>query len=343
VSDFEDKTYDFGLQPGETFEPAGESDEAFDLSRPHVMTVLGPIDPGALGFCLHHEHVICKPLDVGAADPDLLLDDPAVAVRELESFHAAGGRAIVDMTPADYGRDIAEITWVAQHSPAHVIVITGHHKHKHAAPYVGEETADEIAARNIRELTEGIDGTGVRAGVIKAGTSTNEITPVEKRVLRAAARAHRATGAPISTHTDRGTMALEQIAIFREEGVDPARVVIGHLDFALDERYLRSILETGAFVSFDQWSKTKYAPDETRAAMVKTLVDAGHASQLLLSGDLARKSYWLGYGGGPGFVYFLDRVPLLLMEAGLDAPAVRRLFVDNPARALTIAGRPEET
>ena len=131
-------------------------------------------------------------------------------------------------------------------------------------------------------------------------------------------------------------MALEQIAILREEGVDPARVIVGHLDFALDERYLRRVLDTGAFVSFDQWSKTKYAPDETRAAMVKTLVDAGHADQLLLSGDLARKSYWLGYGGGPGFAYFLDRVPLLLMEAGLDALTVRQIFVANTARALTI-------
>lgn len=336
MNDFKDETFDYGLAPGESFEPVDDEDESFDLSRPHVMTVLGPIDPGALGFCLHHEHVICKPMDVGASDPDLLLDDPSVAAAELEAFHAAGGRAIVDMSPGDYGRDLNDITWVAQHSPVHLIVVTGHHKDRHAAPVVGDETIDQIAARNIRELREGIDGTGVRAGVIKAGTSLNEITAVEERVLRAAARAHLATGAPISTHTDRGTMALEQIAILAGEGVDPRHVVIGHLDFALDEAYLRSILETGAFVSFDQWSKVKYAPDEQRAAMVATLVHAGFADQLLVSGDLARKSYWLGYGGGPGFIYFLDRVPLLLMDAGLDAPTVRRIFVDNPARALSI-------
>lgn len=336
MSEFKDAQYDYGLAPGETYEPADGGEEAFDLSQPHVMTALGPIDPGALGFTLHHEHVICRPMDVGAADPDLLLDDVAKAVSELEGFALSGGRAIVDMTPVDYGRDIGDIHWVAQHVPVHVIVITGHHKDKHAAPYVGDETADQIAARNIRELTVGIGESGVRAGVIKAGVTLNQITEVEDRVIRGAARAHVATGAPISTHTDKGTMALEMIATFQEEGVDPSRVVIGHLDFALDEPYLRSILETGAFVSFDQWSKVKYAADETRAAMVKTLVDAGHIDQILLSGDLARKSYWLSYGGGPGFVYFLDQVPLLLMEAGLTAPQVRTIFVDNPARALTI-------
>ena len=312
-------------------------DETIDLVRPHVMTALGPIDPGALGVTLHHEHVIAKPLDVGADDPDLLLDDVHAALDELEDFHSVGGRAVLDATPRDYGRDIAALTWVAQRSPVHLIVVTGHHKGRHAASHVAGKSPDEVAAESVRELTDGIDGTATKAGAIKAGTSLNEILPEEETVLRAAARAHLATGAPITTHTERGTMALEQIAVLREEGVDPSRVILGHMDFKLDdEAYLRSVIETGAFVSFDQISKTKYASDEARAAMVKMLVDAGHGEQLLLSGDLARKSYLRAYGGGPGLAYLVERFPLLLMEAGLDAPMVRRLLVDNPARALTI-------
>ncbi len=331
-----DATFDYGLPPGETFEPAEEDEAPFDLNLPHVMTALGPIEADALGFTLHHEHVLCKPLDVGAEDPDLMLDDPHAALAELERYFYAGGRSIVDMTSADYGRDVAAISWVAQRAPVHVILATGHHKHRHAAPAAGDQTADEIAARNIRELTEGIDGTTVRAGVIKAGTSLNEITSVEQRVLRAAARSSLATGAPISTHTDRGTMALELLAVLCDEGIAAARVIVGHLDFRLDAEYLRQVLETGAFISFDQISKAKYASDEARAAMVKTLVDAGFSDQILLSGDLARKSYQLAYGGGPGWAYLVDGFPLLLMEAGLDAATVRRIFVDNPARALTI-------
>ncbi len=329
-----ERDYEWGLAPGESFEP-DELDDEITTEQPHVMTALGPIAPGALGLTLHHEHVIAKPMDVGAADPDLLLDSTDAAVAELEDAFFLGLRGIVDMTPADYGRDPDAILWVAQRVPVHVIVVTGHHKHLHAAPWVGESSVAEIATQSIDEIRNGIGGTTMRAGVIKAGTSLNEITAVEERVLRAAAQAHLATGAPISTHTDKGTMALEQIAILRAEGVSPDRVIIGHLDFALDEDYLLRVLDTGAFVSFDQISKTKYASDEARAAMLAKLASRGHLGQLLISGDLARKSYWLAYDGGPGFRYLIESFPVTLMEAGLSASDVRTILVDNPELALT--------
>jgi phosphotriesterase-related protein len=328
-----DQTHDFGLTEGETYEPP-EIEENVDLTQPHVMTALGPIEPGALGLTLHHEHVICKPANVD--EPDLMLDEPVAALAELEDAFQVGLRSIVDMTPADYGRDLRDIVWVARRAPVHIILITGHHKHKYAAPYLGDASAETIADSIIMELTSGIDGAQTRAGVIKAGTSLSEITEIEQRVLEAAAIAHRATGAPISTHTERGTMAPEQIEVLSNAGVDPARIVIGHMDFALDERYLLKALETGVFVSFDQVSKTKYAADADRAAMLKRLIDAGHLSQLLVSGDLARRSYYLAHGGRPGLRYLVERFSLVLMEAGLTAEQVRSIYIDNPARALTI-------
>jgi len=332
----DDDAYDYGLDPGEAFEP-DEDDEVFDLTQPHVMTVLGPIDPGALGFALHHEHVFCRTDPAIVPDPDLWLDDPDAARQELELFFAAGGRAVVDMSPADYGRDSATMLQIAAHSPVHLIVVTGHHKDQFARPFAGGDDIDAIVARNLRELHDGTDGTRVRAGLVKAGTSLDTITDVEDRVLRATARSAVASGAPISTHTERGTMALEQVALLTSEGADPSRIILGHLDFRLsDMPYLRDVLATGAYVSFDQWSKTKYAPDEDRARVLVELADAGHLDQLLISGDLARKSCQLSYGGDPGFAYFCDRVPLTLMDAGFDAPSVKRLLVDNPARALTI-------
>jgi predicted metal-dependent phosphotriesterase family hydrolase len=265
-----------------------------------------------------------------------VLDDVGAAVAELEGYFVAGGRAIVEMTTSDDGRDLAAIAWVAARVPVHLVLATGYRRGVFATPVFGDQRADEIARRNVEELTAGIGGTATMAGVIAAGTSLDRITEIEERALRAAARSHLMTGAPISTFTERGTMALEQLAILRDEGVDLSRVTVGWLDSTLDEPYLRAILETGAFVAFDRWSKTADAPDEARAAMVKRQVDAGHGEQVLISGDLERKSSWLSYGGGPGFVYFLERVPLLLMEAGLSAPQVRQIFVENPARALTI-------
>ena len=336
MSERVDEQYDYGLDEGESFEPLDE-DEEFDLSQPHVMTALGPIGPAALGFTLHHEHIFNLVNPLAANDDDLILDDVGKSLTDLELYFASGGRAIVDMGPVDYGRSVEAVLQIAQHSPVHIVMITGHHKDLICAPYVKSDPVDVIVERNLRDVREGIDGTSVRAGLIKAGTSLNEITAVERRVLEAAAKTQLASGAPISTHTERGTMALEQVEVMSAAGADPRRIILCHLDFRLGDRdYLFEVLKTGAFVSFDQWSKTKYAPDEERAAVLFELAEAGFLDQLLVSGDLARKSNHTGYGGTPGFEFFLDRVLLMLMDTGFDAPSVRKIFVENPARALTI-------
>jgi predicted metal-dependent phosphotriesterase family hydrolase len=332
-----DEEFDYGLDPGETFAPTVHEDEEFDLNQPHVMTVLGAVDPAALGFTLHHEHLFNHVNPLAVTDPDLVIDDLASSAADLELYSAAGGRAIVDMGPADYGRSIADLLWLAQRFPVHLICTTGHHKDLIAAPWVGTDGAEVIAGRNISEILEGIDGTGVRAGVVKAGTSLNEITEVERRVLAAAARTQLATGVPISTHTELGTMALEQIDILTAAGADPAHIIIGHMDARLeDQEYLRQVLDQGVFLSFDRWTRHSMAPDQQRASALADLAAAGYLDQLLVSGDLARKSNHLGYGGQFGFDYMVDHVPLMLMEAGFTALQVRRVFVDNPARALTI-------
>jgi phosphotriesterase-related protein len=335
VSDFDGETWDFGLEEGERFEP--EDDEEIDLSQPHVMTVLGPIEPGALGFTLHHEHVFNLTNPLAAGDDDLVLDDIADSRLDLDVYFAIGGRSIIDMGPADYGRSVEAMLQIAQHVPVNIVMVTGHHKHLIAAPCVGNDSVEAITEQNLRELREGIDGTDVRAGLVKAGTSLNEITDIERRVLEAAAKTQIASGAPISTHTEQGTMALEQIEVMVAAGADPGRITLCHMDHRLHEpEYLIEVLKTGAFISFDKWTRTEFGSDEERAAVLLRLADAGYLDQLLVSGDFARKSNHVGYGAAVGFDYFLDRVPLMLMEAGFDALSVRRIFIENPARMLTI-------
>jgi len=329
-----DRDYDFGLEPGETFEPE-ELDDEIGLDQPHVMTALGPVDPDSLGVTLPYAHVIVKPSGADWIDPDTVLDSVDAAFAELEDAFYAGVRTVVDMTSADMGRDPAALRWVAQQAPVHLVLATGHHRHRYAASWVGDRSAADIAAVEIDEIRNGIEGTLMRAGVIMAGTSLNEITKVERRVLQAAAIAHQETGAPISTHTDRGTMALEQLAILREAGVSPERVIVGHLDFALDESGLREVLETGAYVSFDQVSNEEYVSDTARAMMLRRLAEAGYLDQLLVSVGLGPKSSWLAYGGGPGLRYLVESFTVVLMEAGFSAPQVRQILVDNPQRALT--------
>ena len=209
---------------------------------------------------------------------------------------------------------------------------TGFHKDAYSHRMTETATIDEMAQTFADEVMKGVGDTGVRAGVIKGATSLNRITEGENKALRAAARAHLATGAPISTHTQAGTFALEQIAIFQEEGVDPSRVAIGHVDRKVDYDYHRAILDTGATIIYDQISKEKYFSDRERIATLIRLVDAGYGDRIMLAGDFGRASYWTANGGGPGLTYILWRFLPWLIAEGMSPDAAWSMLVENPAR-----------
>lgn len=335
------RTYDdtdYGLDPGESFEPQMiEDEETVDTSiDPHVMTVLGPIPPDELGVCLHHEHILCDPPAVTGEDPDYRLDDVDRASEELEAFITAGGRSIVDASPRDYGRDIDGLYAIAQRVPAHIIAVTGRHKHLHATRMENALDVDALTEEYVQELRDGIGERSIRPGVIKLGTSLNEMTLVERAATRAAARAHNKTGAPITTHLEAGTHAHKQLDVLANEGVAPSRVILGHLDRALDCPYLTNLLDRGAFCSFDQIGKRRHGEDGPTITTLLALVEAGYEDQLLVSQDLARKSLLTSYGGSPGLVHLLERFTLELMGRGAPSSLVMKLLVNNPSRALTI-------
>jgi len=127
-------------------------------------------------------------------------------------------------------------------------------------------------------------------------------------------------------------MALEQIDILVGEGVSPEHILIGHMDRNLDWDYHLTVAQRGVGMGFDQFSKEKYFPDIQRIDFIKRLIDAGHGSQIFISGDLARRSYWTAYGGGPGFSYILWRIVPWLREVGITQSQIDRLFIGNPRR-----------
>jgi phosphotriesterase-related protein len=297
-----------------------------------VQTVLGPVPAVDLGLTLTHEHLLCRPPgSVGDADPDLVLDDREAAITEVSSFKAAGGNALVEVTPVDYGRDLDGLVALSRRSGVHIVAATGLHKDQFSAPYTTRFDEDQLADTFMRELRFGVNG--VRAGVIKLGSSLNQITPGERKAFTAAALAQRATGAPITTHTEAGRLALEQLELLIGGGADPERIVIGHLDRLLDTDYHEAVLRTGAYVGYDQVGKPKYATDEQRAEALAVLVTRGHGAKLLISGDLGRKSYWSAYGGTPGLDYVPKTFLGMLCAAGLSAGQAEALVVGNPARA----------
>ena len=300
-------------------------------------TVLGDIAATDLGVCYSHEHILGHPPGPDA-DPDLLFDSEPAAIQELNWFHQAGGRAVVEMSPVEYHRDAEGLRRISEATGVHIICTTGHWKEPFCTPWVQDRPVNELAERFIREVSEGIDETGSRAGVIKAASSLNSITPNEEKVFRAAARAHRMTGAPISTHMEGGTMGLEQIALLRSEGVDPARVIIGHVDRNLEWEYHLQLVRTGAYLSYDNISKKKYPSDSRRIEFIVRMVAEGYGQRILLGGDLARRSHWPSYGigGGPGLTYILWRFAPWLRSEGLVEAVIQDLLVHNPARALAI-------
>lgn len=305
-----------------------------------IRTVRGDISPDALGLCLPHEHVYGWP-PAQYATPDLTLDSEDAAIRELIRFREVGGGALVEMTTPDYYRDAAAMARISKASGIHLIAASGYNKEKFSAPFLQDASIETLAERFIAEVTQGMDGTPHRAGLIKASSTLDTISPMAERLFRAAARAHHATGAPISTHTEAGTMALEQVALLTGEGVPPEQIIIGHIDRRLDWPFVQALAQTGVFFGFDQVSKEKYYPDALRVEFITRLVAEGHSGQILLSGDLARRSYWHSYGAEqPGFTYIPTVFAPRLRKAGLSETTVHQLLVQNPARALAFVPRP---
>jgi phosphotriesterase-related protein len=305
-----------------------------------VRTVTGDVDSADVGVTYCHEHLLARPPDRVLKQPDgadLLLDSPAAALSELRLFRRAGGRAYVDCTTAESGRDVAGLATLSRRAHVHVIAVTGYAER---ASWRADDVLDgrgvgAIADDMVRDLTEGIPGAdGGRAGVIKAGTSLDEIHPAEARVLRAAAAAQRRTGAPITTHTTAGSMALEQARILNAAGADLSQTIVGHVDRRLVWEEHLALARTGCYLGYDCVSKEQYAPDSARVDMIKRLIAAGHGGQICLSGDLARRRYLTAYGGGPGLTYILWRFVPWLWQAGVSRDDTRRMLVDNPARAL---------
>jgi 5-phospho-D-xylono-1,4-lactonase len=312
---------------------------------PSVRTILGDVDADSLGIIYFHEHTISQPPRHYAHwEQDLVLDDVAAASRELAEFMSVGGTCVVDGTTIDYGRDAAASAEVARRSGCHVVATAGYNKAAYFTPDIESASLDELAEVIARDANIGMDGTTCRAGILKFGTSYRHMTPAEERAARAVCRVQRATGLPLYTHTEAGTFALEQLELMEGEGVDTARVCVGHLDRNPDLWYLRQIARRGVFIGIDQIAKLKYATDDERIDLIIALIEAGCRRRILISGDMARRSYLTAYGGGPGLQYlagiFVPRLLHELRRRGLTASDADRvgeeLLIQNPRDFLSI-------
>lgn len=311
-----------------------------------IRTILGDIPPDQLGLTLGHEHLYAAP-PADVADPDLRIDDETASIAEAQAFAQAGGSALIEMTTVDYGRDVGVLQRVAKASGIHIVAATGFNKGKFADRLTQDRSIEEIAAWMITEVQQGVrsfspeqpvqEQSQARCGLIKASSSLDGANPDELKVFEAAIQAQHATGAPISTHTEKGTWALGQIELFQKGKVPLNKVLIGHLDLKPDLEYLLEVASTGVNLGLDQFAKEKYLPDARRVELVLALVEAGYGQQILLSGDLARRSYWKYYGDAYGFTFIPSKVKAMLQQAGLEEAQIDDILVGNPRRFLAIS------
>ncbi len=318
-----------------------------------INSVTGPVDSADLGFTLTHEHVCSVSAGFWQAWPELFGGREAFIEKvsaELAEVKAGGVDTFVDVTTIDLGRDIRLIREVAERSGLRIIACTGHWLDPSRT--MQARTVEELTAYFIREIEEGIEGTDVKAGIIKVANDDPgdaplprpQLTSFGEKLLRAAARAQKATGVPITTHAGaRNRWGDRQVEVFEDEGVDPSRVYVGHSDDTDSMSYLTGLLQRGYWVGFDRlpWGNLR-APlsvDE-RATTVASLIEQGYESQMCLSHDyplglgLAPTDYWeTARAANPDGVLFLSRkfIPLL-REKGVSEATIDRITRENPRR-----------
>jgi len=311
---------------------------------PTINSVLGPVDTADLGFTLSHEHVATNSAGIPHTYPDFI-DRAGIfeqSVAALKEAYVEGLRTIIDVSTFDLGRDVGLMAEVSRATGVQIIAATGNHL---AVPRsFGEVSPDTIVPLYVKEIEEGIEGTGIKAGIIKVASDRGGVTDAQEVVLRAAARTHKQTGIPISTHTwspDR--VGDQQVRILQEEGVDMSRVYIGHSNDDTELDYLLGLLDKGVWLGLDRYpgGGTAGTPNwEQRTEVVKKLIDAGHCGRIMLSHDYsvpkARRDPAMQerrrLANPDGYNFIIRKVLPRLKELGASEDNIRQMMEENPRR-----------
>jgi phosphotriesterase-related protein len=312
----------------------------------NVETARGPIPTAELGPTLMHEHVVTRSPGVQENWPHLW-DRPgivALAEKKLADLHARGIRTIVDLTTVDLGRDIGLIAEVAKRSRVSIVVATG--VWWMPQRYFSAHGVDAVVELFIRDIREGIGASGIKAAIIKCATDTAGVTPVIENILRASARAQKATGVPISTHTwAAGRVGETQQAIFAQEGVDLRRVIIGHSGDSEDLKYLRGLMERGSTIGMDRFGLDNFLPTEKRVEVLARLCAEGYAPKMVLSHDANCWTDMLSEDDKRrtrprwNYNHISDDILPALRKAGVTEDQIDQMLVRNPRAIFEGASR----
>lgn len=339
-----------------------------------IRTVTGDIPPAELGWTLIHEHLVCSLAKywIPETAPDLatvkvslatlnkvkrhafavrdnlIVDDVENAIRESGEFLAAGGRTIVEVTSHGIDRDVRALEIIARRAGVQIIAGCGYYIQLTHPRGIEDRSEQSLADEMIEEITSGIAGTGVKAGVLgEIGVGTYPMHRAERKVIRAAARAQVATGAGMVLHSAPGSMesVFEIVGVLERAGALMNKCVISHLEerFRDDLRSFRRIAATGAIFGFDTFGREIYyegrrkqhPSDTQRIEMVSRLLDAGLGGHITLAQDICLKHELSAYGG-QGYAHVPANIVPRMLHAGIPEAAIQEMLVGTPARVLTL-------
>lgn len=341
-----------------------------------VQSVLGLLDPDDLGITHTHEHVLidlsCYSRIPEAAsdrwsidqpttmdllstmeprwqynlDNRLLLDE-GMQTEEVRHFAVAGGGTLVDTTSVGIGRDPLALARISRATGVQLVMGASHYVPLTYTDELHARSEDAIAESIIRDITVGVNETGVKAGVIGEVGNFWPTIETSRRILRASGRASKATGASVIVHPGYGADALFQHADdLMEGGAEPSRIVMGHLDMFHDMDAIRRLAETGVMLEYDAFGmegtnlgdvggQPVHLPTDAEAiGRLAQLIEWGYGDRLVIAHDVCRKSHLTGYGGN-GYAHIIESIVPRMRGRGFSEDDIRRILVENPARVLT--------
>ena len=349
---------------------------------PSVRTVLGEISPDELGVTLSHEHLLIDSSHLfwdapGPEDPpeiqalaeapvtrenqaliqerpyvskdNLCMTERDVAIRELQLFRDAGGQSLVDVSGRIPGWHPDDLVAASTTTGVNIIASTGWYVFPAHPLGHAEAAVDELAEILVEHIEVGIEGTGIRAGVIGELGMTEPLHPQEEKVLRAGGRAQRQTGVPLTVHPMvYKKEAHKYIDILAEEGASLDKVYISHMDGTCpDFTYHESVMDRGVSIDYDLFRDTPrddshiifggdhWISDQERVETLARLCADGYSKQIMLAQDVCLKTHFVEYGG-KGYAYILTEIVPQLLEAGVTEEHVNDMLVDNPKRIFSV-------
>ena len=337
-----------------------------------ITTIKGDIKSDELNYILPHEHIISdlRPLVAPLDDEDFykplslsnygkvsrnpyavldnaLIDNVDIAICELKKFKNAGGSLIADVTTKDFGRDIQILKKISDESGVHIVAGCGSYIDASVSPTIKEMSKDELRDLIIKDLTVGIDGTNLKAGVIgEIGTSA-QMTEFEHKAIIAASEAQVQTGYGMHIHAclwnEEGINALD-LAI--KSGANPEKIAVDHSDVLLNPDYIQAILDRGAYVEFDNFGKEYYvdrgtrnlllgsfATDVERVKFIKKLIEKGYKNQILITNDICLKSMLHTFGGW-GYDHVITNIIPMMEDFGISSEDIDTIMIQNPIKFL---------